>query len=133
MDYECDFGYSRPIGSSGVCTRVDVSDETFESEMKKRQEEQCAESGFYEVSSGYRKVPGDICVGGLQQGPLIYQCFKKGLFATLFSIKSIVMVAIFSAVLYFGWPIIEAVLIVLPIPDPKRIKELLLSKIQDAK
>jgi len=27
---------------------------------------------------------------------------------------------IFAAVIYFGWPIIEAILITLPIPDPKR-------------
>jgi hypothetical protein len=31
--------------------------------------------------------------------------------------------AIIAIMLYFGWPIIEAILIMLPIPDPKDIKE----------
>jgi len=29
--------------------------------------------------------------------------------------------SVLGAVLYFGWPIIEAILIVLPIPDPSHI------------
>lgn len=29
---------------------------------------------------------------------------------------------VFAAVIYFGWPIIEAILIMLPIPDPKIVK-----------
>ena len=33
------------------------------------------------------------------------------------------MIAICSGVLYYGWPVIEAILIMLPIPDPKDIKE----------
>lgn len=36
------------------------------------------------------------------------------------------MLAIFAAVLYYGWPIIEAILITLPIPDPKTAKETLM-------
>lgn len=30
---------------------------------------------------------------------------------------------IIGAILYFGWPMFEAVLIALPIPDPKDVKE----------
>jgi hypothetical protein len=36
------------------------------------------------------------------------------------------VLAIFAAVIYFGWPIIEAILITLPIPDPKHVKEMVL-------
>ena len=32
------------------------------------------------------------------------------------------MVAVFSALLYYGWPIIEAIIILLPIPDPSDLK-----------
>jgi hypothetical protein len=32
-------------------------------------------------------------------------------------------VIIAVAILYFGWPIIEKILIALPIPDPKDVKE----------
>jgi hypothetical protein len=34
--------------------------------------------------------------------------------------KGLFIMCIFAAVTYFGWPIIEAILITLPIPDPKR-------------
>lgn len=33
------------------------------------------------------------------------------------------MIAVSCAVLYYGWPVIEAILIMLPIPDPKVVKE----------
>lgn len=33
------------------------------------------------------------------------------------------MTCICIGVLYYGWPVIEAILILLPIPDPKVIKE----------
>ena len=33
------------------------------------------------------------------------------------------MWSVLGAVCYFGWPIIEAILIVLPLPDPRFVKE----------
>jgi len=33
------------------------------------------------------------------------------------------MLAIIGAVCYYGWPIIEAVLLLLPIPDPSDLKD----------
>lgn len=39
--------------------------------------------------------------------------------ATYLQSKSIIVVVILGAALYFGWPIIEAIILVLPIPDPK--------------
>ena len=35
------------------------------------------------------------------------------------SLRSFVTLIILGAIFYFGWPIIEAVIIALPIPDPK--------------
>lgn len=35
------------------------------------------------------------------------------------SLKSLVSLIIMGAIFYFGWPFIEALLIILPIPDPK--------------
>lgn len=32
-------------------------------------------------------------------------------------------IVIIMAILYFGWPMIEALLIALPIPDPKDVKD----------
>lgn len=45
-----------------------------------------------------------------------------GFWRTLFSLKGIFIVGILSAVIYYGWPIIEAILIMLPIPDPTQVK-----------
>ena len=34
-------------------------------------------------------------------------------------IKTIVLLALIGGMLYYGWPIIEQILLMLPIPDPK--------------
>jgi len=34
--------------------------------------EQCDEFGYYEISQGYRKVPGNICYGGIDLNPYRY-------------------------------------------------------------
>jgi len=33
------------------------------------------------------------------------------------------MIAVIGALCYYGWPIIEAVLLLLPIPDPSEMKD----------
>jgi hypothetical protein len=33
------------------------------------------------------------------------------------------VLAVLAAVIYFGWPNIEAILMILPLPDPKRLLE----------
>ena len=123
MDFECDIGYHRPEGSSGPC----VEQETRLSETEKQlrlaemQREQCEEFGYYEISQGYRKIPGDICVGGVDLSPYRYQCSTGGWIASFFSFRSIFMIAVLGALCYYGWPVIEAVLLMLPIPDPADI------------
>ena len=37
--------------------------------------------------------------------------------AKLFKLKKLVLYAIVGACVYYGWPIIEAIYIILPIPD----------------
>ena len=93
-----------------------------------RQNEQCAEYGYYEVTQGYRKIPGNICTGGIDLAPYRYPCNYGGYFGSLFSFRGLFMSAVLAAVLYFGWPIIEAVLILLPIPDPAGAKDTLIAK-----
>lgn len=45
-----------------------------------------------------------------------------GYFGFLFSFKGIFIIAVLSAVCYLGWPIIEAILLITPIPDPSDLK-----------
>lgn len=78
----------------------------------------CEEYGYYEVTTGYRKIPGDKCTAGIQQHPAVYQCSGK----RWLSFSGFLMICVFAAVIYFGWPIIEAILIMLPIPDPKVVR-----------
>jgi hypothetical protein len=61
-------------------------------------------------------------MGGLQLDPVRYAC-SSGLVSSILSFRGIVMCSVLAAVLYFGWPIIEAILIVLPIPDPAVVKQ----------
>ena len=37
----------------------------------------------------------------------------------IISLRSLITLIILAAIFYYGWPIIEAVIIALPIPDPK--------------
>ena len=70
------------------------------------------------MTSGYRKVPGNRCIGGIDLNPATYSC--SGLGGWL-SIKSLLTYVVIGLALYYGWPVIEAVVILLPIPDPKEI------------
>lgn len=51
----------------------------------------------------------------------------------LLSIKSLFTLIILGAIFYFGWPIIEATILALPIPDPKEIKEKIMNSIYSKK
>ncbi len=75
----------------------------------------CDQYGYYTVTSGYRKVPGDKCYGGVDLSPTVFQCSPPG----FLSFRNFMILIIFAGLVYYGWPLIEAVLIVLPIPDPK--------------
>ena len=123
MDFECDIGYARENGS-GPCLleQVKISD----AEKQRRQQElwadQCQEFGYYEVSQGYRKVPGNICSGGIDLSPYRYHCTTASYLKSWFSIRGFFWIAVISAICYYGWPVIEAVLLLLPVPDPRDMK-----------
>ena len=70
MDYECDYGYIRPDLKSGQCifdTKLDEA--AWKVEVSKMQDESCEELGYYQVTQGYRKIPGNICTNGVQLEP----------------------------------------------------------------
>lgn len=68
-------------------------------------------------------MPGNICEGGIDLSPYRYQCTSMGYFKSFFSFRSLFMIAVIGAICYYGWPVIEAVLLLLPIPDPNDMKE----------
>jgi hypothetical protein len=85
--------------------------------------EQCAEFGYYEITQGYRRIPGNICEGGIDLSPYRYQCSTSGYIGSFFTFRSMFMLCVIGALCYYGWPVIEAVLLLLPIPDPKDMKD----------
>lgn len=116
MDYECDVGYERTV--QGTCQKID--EESKKDGLNEDQQAMCDTFGYYLVTQGYRKVPGNRCTGGLDMNPYVYSCSAMGGYFTL---RNLLMVIITVVCLYFGWPIIEAIIILLPIPDPKELKE----------
>ena len=74
------------------------------------------------MSQGYRKIPSNICEGGIDLNPTRYQCSTGGYIASFFTFRSFFMIVVLGALCYYGWPIIEAVLLLLPIPDPSDMK-----------
>ncbi len=55
--------------------------------------------------------------------PYRYQCSSSGRFLSVFSFRNILIISAIGAVCYYGWPMIEAILLLLPIPDPSDAKE----------
>lgn len=72
MDFECDVGYSRV--ENGPCKLTNssrITDEVLlglDSEYQVPQLKGCVD--FYSIPSGYRKVPGTHCKGGLSYEPV---------------------------------------------------------------
>jgi hypothetical protein len=121
MDDECDIGYHRSEAGGNTCREVgsdQTEDEKKQAELE-LQNEQVEEFGYYEVTQGYRKIPGNICYGGVDLNPYRY----SGNFGLrIVSFKGLIMMAILGALLYYGWPIIEAIIVLSPIPDPSDLK-----------
>lgn len=55
--------------------------------------------------------------------PHVLTCSYSGLVFGIFTLKNIFLFAVVGALLYYGWPVVEAIIIKLPIPDPKDMKE----------
>jgi len=86
-------------------------------------EEDCALEGFFSVTQGYRKIPGNMCYGGVQMDPIRKPCTKMVWLSSLFKGSSVLVLLAAALACYYGWPVIEAIIIFLPIPDPQNVKE----------
>lgn len=80
----------------------------------------CDDFGYYNVTQGYRRVPGNVCRGGAQLDPIKFKC-RSTFSSMIFSWKTFFVLLLVLG--YFGKHYIEAILILLPIPDPEEIKE----------
>jgi len=73
QDYECDIGYTRPIGG-GLCRKVEGVNVSAFNNLHHR----CPSGEFYYITTGYRKVPGDTCIGGLNRARMKLPCGTTG-------------------------------------------------------
>lgn len=85
MDFECDVGYKRT--ESGQCEPV--------KQITVEPPEEC--SGYYTVSKGYRRIPGDTCEGGGEYDPIRLAC--PGGWG-IFSFKTLVVLLILGGAYY---------------------------------
>lgn len=88
-DYECDMNY---ISKNGRCEPINMPGELLDQHnalQKAEREEDCAVDGYYSVSQGYRKIPGDMCYGGVRLDPVKTACSSFTFLSHLFSLKSI--------------------------------------------
>ena len=75
-DYECDVNYSRPAPNE-PCTYIGNENQS----ERNKPPAKCV--GYYTISKGYRKIPGNSCVGGLKYDPIIIPCLSSGIFGSL--------------------------------------------------
>jgi len=107
----------------GKCVAIKEELKIWDSQIMHSAKEDCELTGYYFKETGYRKIPGNQCYGGLNLNPVKKACSSYIWIANLFSLRSIATGAVVAAVFYYGWPIIEAIILILPIPDPKNLIE----------
>ena len=71
------------------------------------------------MSQGYRKIPGNRCMGGLDLAPKMMMCSLAGHFTW----GNVLLFTVVILCLCFFKPIISTLVIMLPIPDPKDVKD----------
>jgi hypothetical protein len=115
-DYECDMNYI--MNKAGKCEAIPDPSGSHLGRIMTEKEEDCALEGFYYVTQGYRKIPGDMCYSGVSKTmePVRKACSSLSWISSIFGSKGVFIAAILGAALYYGWPIIEAIILVLPIP-----------------
>lgn len=116
-DYECDVNYI--MSKSGKCEPIADPLNRHSNLAAQDKADDCAAEGFYYVTKGYRKIPGNQCYGGVQLDPHRNPCTSMGWFFYFINLKSILVTGLILGVLYYGWPILEAIILILPLPDPK--------------
>lgn len=80
-DYECDEGFYRPENGEG-CTPVKHENDTINAKDKTTLEGEVHKppkdcSGYFTISKGYRKIPGNTCVNGIKFDPIVVPCSSK--------------------------------------------------------
>lgn len=104
-DYECDFGFVRSeLSGDYSCTpKINVTYDP---------PENCPSGSNYTVTTGYRKITGDSCEGGVIHEPLVFPCPRIRFLSSASGLKILgvlggVAVVLFG--LWYAWQNAEAV------------------------
>ncbi len=92
-DYECDFGFSREKPGD-PCTSIEKKKHQSKTQTTQSKDKPIVEEpeimkapdvchGYYQMSKGYRKVPGDVCINGVKFDPILIPCPGAGFFGYL--------------------------------------------------
>ena len=92
-DFECDVGYTR-IGGDQICTKINPSKEEIN-----KPPEVC--KGYYTISKGYRRIPGDSCIDGVKYDPILIPCPNSGLLSYLTSISICILIMVVILLIYY--------------------------------
>jgi hypothetical protein len=112
-DFECDVGFYRSAPGE-PCSKPGHTDNTNQLEIQKPP---AICNNFYTISKGYRRIPGDTCVGGLNYDPYIVPCPNSGILG-LFSNTSfglMVIIALILAYLAYSNDYFKGITEILPI------------------
>ncbi len=69
-DYECDVDFER-VAPGEPCVKVGNRNEKHVLDIRMAPDD-C--NGFYSITRGYRKIPGNMCIGGVKYDPIIIPC-----------------------------------------------------------
>jgi hypothetical protein len=99
-DYECDYGFARSAPGEPC---VDINKTSLDSNKENLPQiltapENC--HGYYKISRGYRKVPGNTCINGIKFDPILIPCPNSGFFAGLGMIFFVLIVSALVVIIY---------------------------------
>ncbi len=100
-DFECDAGYVRDVVTKQCVPDMDA--EAVQQESAAEAKRRCELQSFYRVTKGYRRVPGNTCIGGQEWEALVVPCPSGWLSASHSPavILLLVFVVAFAAIFVF--------------------------------
>jgi hypothetical protein len=99
-DFECDFGYFRSAPGE-PCIKSNQNESLPNGLDVQKPPENCR--GTYTISKGYRRIPGDTCINGLNYDPYIVPCPYSGIFGALGNGAFALLVLICLVLLYLAF------------------------------
>lgn len=102
-DYECDFGFAR-AGPGEPCVSIKKqANEGSSNESPEMYTPPPNCHGYFKISRGYRKVPGNTCINGVKFDPIMIPCPYSGIFASLGIVFFIIIFVVLVVVILFAF------------------------------